>query len=118
MNKLVITSSAAVIMSLSLVGCNTMNSMNNGMNNVSQFGNKTIGTGVKYTAQTIGVGAGFIADTGAVVGKGIGSVANMGVGVVTSPFNYRGMKPAYNKSVVYHNGHRYVLRNGSYVLVR
>lgn len=117
MKNLVITSSAAMIMSLSLAGCNTMsNNLNNGMNGVSQFGNATVGTGVKYSAQTIGAGANLVANTGAAVGHGISSVADMGVGVVTSPFNV--MKPAYHKPVVYHNGHRYMWKNGSYVLVR
>lgn len=102
MKNLVITSLATMIMSLSLTSCNTMHSMNNGMNGVSNFGNATVGTGIKYTAQTIGTGAGIVANTGAAVGHGIGSVTNMGVGVVTRPLSYTNMKPAYHhRAVVY-----------------
>ncbi len=114
MKTLAITTSA-VIMTLSLAGCNSMNS---GMNNVSQFGNATVGQGVKYSAQTIGTGVGFVSNTGAAVGKGIATVADMGVGVVTSPWSSHGMKASYHKPVVYHNGHRYMWKNGNYVLVR
>lgn len=113
MKNLVISTSAAVIMSLSLVGCNTVN---NGMNDVSRFGNATVGTGVKYSAQTIGAGAHLVSNTGAAVGHGIGTVATMGGKVVTAPLKM--VTPVYHKSVVYHNGHRYVWRNGTYVLVR
>ncbi len=113
MNKLLITSSAAVIISLSLAGCNTMNSMNNGLNDVGRFGSATVGTGMKYTAQTVGAGAHVVASTGAAVGHGIGSVTTMGVNTVSSPF---GMKSTHHK-IVYHNGHRYMWKNGSYVLV-
>lgn len=117
MKKLVITSSA-LIMSLSLVGCNTMNTS-------SQYANSTIGTGVKYSATTIGTGVGYVANTGAFVGRGVGTVVGTGVGVVGSgvglvtgkPVNYRYVNTSSNK-VIYHNGHRYVVQNGRYVLIR
>jgi hypothetical protein len=117
MNKMVIASSA-LLLSLGLAGCNTMN-------NVSQFGNNTIGTGVKYTANTVGAGVGLVSNTGAAVGQGIGKVVNTGVGVVntgvgvvTSPLTYHNNTRMYNKPVVYRNSHKYMLRNGKYVQVR
>lgn len=109
MNKLVIASSA-LILSLSLVGCNTAR-------DASQFGTQTVGTGVKYGVNTVGTGVGIVTNTGAAVGQGIGSVLSTGVGVVTSPLGYRNTT-VYHKPVVYQNGHRYVWRNGNYVLVR
>ncbi|WP_454783243.1 hypothetical protein [Legionella sp. WA2022007384] len=102
--KLILTSSA-LLMSLSLVGCNTMNQ-------ASQYSNSTVGAGVKYGANVVGTGVGFIADTGAAVGHGVGKVVDTGVGVVTGHTVYKA-KPQY----VNHNGHRYMLQNGRYVLV-
>lgn len=117
MKKMVIASSA-LLLSLGLVGCHTVN-------DVSQFGANTVGTGVKYTANTVGTGVGLFSNTGAAVGQGIGKVVNTGVGVVntgvgvvTSPLTYHNNTRVYNKPVVYRNGHKYILRNGTYVQVR
>ncbi len=94
-------------MSLSLVGCNTMDQ-------ASQYSNSTVGAGVKYGANVVGKGVGFIADTGAAVGHGVGKVVDTGVGVVTGhKVSYHKTKPQY----VDYNGHRYMLQNGRYVLV-
>lgn len=104
--KLILTSSA-LLMSLSLVGCNTMDQ-------ASQYSNSTVGAGVKYGANVVGTGVGFVADTGAAVGHGVGKVVDTGVGFVTGhPASYHKEKTQY----VYHNGHRYMLQNGRYVLV-
>ncbi|KTD73717.1 hypothetical protein [Legionella tucsonensis] len=82
----VIIASSALLMSLSLVGCNTMNE-------ASQYSNATVGAGVKYGANVVGTGVGFVADTGAAVGHGIGRVVDTGVGVVTNhPTSYRKVK--------------------------
>ncbi|HHF7365215.1 TPA: hypothetical protein ACPSKY_000308 [Legionella bozemanae] len=72
----VIIASSALLMSLSLVGCNTMNE-------ASQYSNETVGAGVKYGANVVGKGVGFVADTGAAVGQGFGKVVDTGVGAVT-----------------------------------
>ncbi len=88
------------------------------MNNVSQYSNSTVGAGVNYGAHVVGTGVGYIADTGAFIGNGVGRVVDTGVGVVTghpATYHHAGYP---NKHVVYHNGHRYVLENGHYVLVR
>lgn len=102
-----VLTSSALLLTLSLAGCNTMN-------DAAQFGSSTVGTGVKYGANTVGAGVGFLANTGAAVGSGVGSVVNTGYGVVTSPMTHFTGK-ASNKQVVYHNGHRYLLKNGKYV---
>ncbi|PWY56484.1 hypothetical protein DGG96_02290 [Legionella qingyii] len=103
----VIVTSSALLMSLSLVGCNTMDQ-------ASQYSNSTVGAGVKYGANVVGTGVGFIADTGAAVGNGVGKVVDTGVGVVTEhKVSYHKAKPQY----VYYNGHRYMLQNGRYILV-
>lgn len=110
MKKLIITSLALTV-PLCLVGCNTMN-------NTSQFANSTVGTGVKYGANTVGKGVGYISHTGAVVGQGVGNVVGTGVGFITGkPANYRHVN-TYNNKVIYHNGHQYMIQNGRYVLVR
>lgn len=75
MNKLLITSSALIV-TLSLAGCNTMN-------DASQLSNQTVGQGFKYTAHVVGAGAHLVADTGAAVGKGVGTVADTGMNLVT-----------------------------------
>lgn len=119
MKKLVIASSAALLLTLSLTGCNTVN---NGMNDVGHFANATVGTGIKYSAQTIGAGANLVANTGAAVGNGIGTVATVGTAVVTRPVTgmtvHHRAVPVHHKKVVFHNGHRYVWRHGHYVLVK
>ncbi|QMT59847.1 MULTISPECIES: hypothetical protein [unclassified Legionella] len=102
--KAIITSTA-LLMSLSLVGCNTMNQ-------AAQYSNQTVGAGVKYGANVVGTGVGFIANTGAAVGHGVGRVVGTGVGVVTGHTVYKA-QPQY----VDHNGHKYMLQNGRYVLV-
>lgn len=112
MKKLIITSSA-VLMSLSLVGCNTMNSGSNLVGNTVQYGAHTVGTGIKYGAQTVGTGIGYVANTGAFVGRGVGTVVGGGLGLVT------GQNTSYQKNgMIYHNGHQYRLQNGKYVLIR
>lgn len=108
--KRIITSSA-LLMSVSLVGCNTMN-------NVSQYSNQTVGAGVNYGAHVVGTGVGYVANTGAFIGNGVGKVVDTGVGVVTGHRATYHQVGYTNKHVVYHNGHRYVLKNGRYVLVR
>ncbi|KTC89867.1 hypothetical protein OQJ18_06710 [Fluoribacter dumoffii] len=108
--KRIITSSTLLI-SLSLMGCNTMN-------NVSQYSNSTVGAGVNYGARVVGTGVGYVADTGAFVGKGVGTVIDTGVGTVMgSPSKYTSQPGYHNKHIVYRNGHRYMLENGRYVLV-
>ncbi|HHT0592198.1 TPA: hypothetical protein ACTXXA_002183 [Legionella anisa] len=72
----VIIASSVLFMSLSLVGCNTLNE-------ASQYSNETVGSGVKYGANVVGTGVGYVVDTGATVGHGIGKVVDTGVGVVT-----------------------------------
>lgn len=98
MKKLIITSSA-LLLALSLTGCNTMNS-------ASQYGNATVGKGIKYGATTVGSGVGYVS-------RGVGTVVGTGFGLAT------GQSAVYHKqNVVYHNGHRYVVKNGRYVRVR
>jgi len=103
MNKLIITSSA-VIMSLSLAGCNTMDS-------ASQYSNKTVGSAIDYSARTVGTGVGFVANTGAAIGHGVGTVAGTGVGWAT------GQSSSYHRGTMSHNNHHYVIKNGKYVRV-
>lgn len=111
MKKLIITSSA-VLISLSLVSCNTMN-------DASQFSNRTVGTGIKYGAQTVGTGVGYVTNAGAFVGRGVGTVVGTGVGVITRhPASYQAVKTNQKNGMIYHNGHHYKLQNGKYVLVR
>ncbi|AYK03000.1 hypothetical protein CAB17_09300 [Legionella sainthelensi] len=110
MKKYIITSSA-LLMALSLVGCNTMN-------DVSQYSNSTVGAGVKYGATAVGTGVGYIADTGAFIGNGVGKVVGTGVGLVSGqPATYQNVGTYHHNQVIYHNGHRYMLKNGHYVLV-
>ncbi len=121
MKKLIITSSALLAV-LSLSGCNTMNTAGetvgngvryttNTVGNGVRYGVNTVGNGVKYGVNTVGQGVGFVAHTGAAVGQGVGNVVGTGVGFVTG-------RPTYQNKVVYHNGHRYVVQNGRYVLIR
>jgi len=90
MKKLAIVSSA-LLMSLSLVGCNTTNTM---VNDTNRFGSATVGTGM-----------GFVAHTGNAMGQGVGNVINTSTGWIMG-------KPAYR------NGHHYVLKHGKYVRVQ
>lgn len=105
MKKLIVASSA-LLASLTLVGCNTMSDVGN-------YTSSTVGTGMKYGAQTIGAGVGVVANTGAAVGKGVGTVVGAGAGLLTGQPVY-----SHQRNVVYHNGHRYVLKNGRYVRVQ
>jgi type 1 fimbria pilin len=90
MKKMAMTSTA-LLMTLSLVGCNTTNSM---MNDANRFGGATVGTGM-----------GFVANTGQAVGKGVGNVLGTTTGWIMG-------KPASQ------NGSRYVLKHGKYVRVQ
>jgi len=106
MKKILLISSAVAI-SFSLAGCNTMN-------DTSNFANSTIGTGVKYTATTVGSGVGFISNTGATVGRGVGYVADTGTGFMNGHHTTY-QKTKYRTGTVYRHGHRYMLQNGRYV---
>lgn len=89
------------------------------MNDVSQYSNSTVGAGVKYGATAVGTGVGYIADTGAFIGNGVGKVVGTGVGFLSGqPANYRNVSTYQNNKIIYHNGHRYMLKGGRYVLVR
>ncbi|MBN9231514.1 MAG: hypothetical protein BGO90_13670 [Legionella sp. 40-6] len=118
MNKLIITASATLL-TLSLVGCNSTNS-------AYQYTTTTVGNGVKYGANTVGTGVGYVTSTGAWVGRSVGTVAGTGLGWVTGQrvvsrdgTAYQGRQVVYhNGTLVHHNGHKYVVRNGRYVLVR
>ncbi|WP_231852883.1 hypothetical protein [Legionella longbeachae] len=89
------------------------------MNDVSQYSNSTVGTGVKYGATAVGTGVGYIADTGAFIGSGVGKVVGTGVGVISGqPATYHNVGTYHNNQVIYHNGHHYMLKNGRYVLVQ
>ena len=119
MKKLIITS-AALLASLSLVGCHTTN-------DVAQFSNNTVGKGVQYGAKTVGAGVGVVSNTGAFVGRSVGTVVGTGVGVVGSGVGmvtgqktyHNNMNSSYKtKGVVYHKGHYYKMQHGKYVLVR
>ncbi len=94
----------SVLMSLSLVGCNTMN---DGMNKTSQFSNNTVGRGVHYVATTG-------ATVGKTVGTGVTTVLGGGMDLVTG----KTVTHYNNKNVMYRNGHTYKLQHGQYVLVR
>lgn len=91
MNKLVLMGSISLF-SFTLIGCNTMNSAENSVN---QTGGAVVSTGAHLVSAT---------------GHAIGSTFNTGVGYLTG----KQAKPNY---VVYHNGHKYRLHNGRYVLV-
>ncbi|USQ12757.1 hypothetical protein J2N86_08550 [Legionella lytica] len=111
MKKLIITSSALLAV-LSLSGCNTMNTAGETVGNGVRYTTNTVGNGIKYGVNTVGNGVRYGAHT---VGQGVGFVGNVvgsGVGLVT------GKPVTYQNKVVYHNGHKYVVRNGRYVLVR
>lgn len=82
MKKMMGISAATLCLTFGLAGCHST------MNDVSQFGNKTVGAGVKYTAQTVGAGAHVLANTGAVVGHGVGKVVDTGARVVTYPMRH------------------------------
>ena len=110
--KNVIITSSALLMALSLTGCNTMN-------NAAQYTSTTVGNGVRYTTNAVGTGVGVVTNTGAAVGRGVGTVVGTGVGWVTGqPAKYRQVNGRYNNQMIYHNGHRYMLQNGRYVRVR
>ncbi len=79
MKKILLLSAVAAV-SFNLVGCHTAN---NAMDDTSRFANATLGTGVKYTATTVGTGVGFVSKTGATIGKGVGTVVDRGVGFVS-----------------------------------
>lgn len=103
MKKLLIVPSA-LLMSLSLAGCNTANTM---MDGTQQLGSRTVGTGM-----------GFVANTGNYVGQSVGNVIGTSTGwVMGKPATYQG-KAYTGQQVVYHNGHPYMLKNGKYVRVR
>jgi hypothetical protein len=72
----ILIASSALLISLILGGCNSMN-------NVSQFGNNTVGKGIQFSARTVGTGVGVVSNAGAAVGKGVGTVVGSGVGLVT-----------------------------------
>lgn len=108
MKKILVISSAVAI-SLSLAGCNTMN-------DTTRFANSTVGTGVKYTANTVGAGVGVISNTGAAIGQGVGTVVNSGVGLVSGhPARYQHNQYHKQAQTIDRNGHQYMLRNGKYV---
>lgn len=109
--KKVILACSALSLSAALVGCGTMNTVN-------ETGTALVGTGV-----------GFVSGAGTMVGNGV----NTGVGVVTGAttmvgngvtksVNYVTGQPSqstYKKpGLVKHNGHTYRMQNGQYVRVR
>lgn len=104
MKKLII--GCSVVMSLNLVGCNTLDS-------ASQFSNNTVGKGVKYVSTTG-------AYVGRTVGNGVGTVLGTGVGMVSGKtVNTKQQVNTYNKKgLIYRDGHAYQVQNGKYVLVR
>jgi uncharacterized lipoprotein NlpE involved in copper resistance len=111
MKKLIITSSA-LVMSLSLVGCNTLN-------NTASYTSSTVGTGLQYGARTIGAGVGVVGNTGYAVGRGVGNVFGSTVGWVSGkPVNYRYTNTYNRNDIIYRNGHQYVVQNGRYVRIR
>ncbi|PJD91565.1 MAG: hypothetical protein CK426_02950 [Legionella sp.] len=108
MKKRVIMFSALLI-SLGLAGCHTMNSASQMGQSTVNYGTKTVGTGVTYGFKTVGAGVGVLSNTGAAVGRGIGHTTNWLVGQPV--VSYHGEK------VVYYKGHKYMLQHGKYVLV-
>ncbi len=110
MNKLLLITSA-LGMSFGLVGCHTVNHTVDGTSRV-------VGTGVKYTATAVGTGVGLVSNTGAAIGRGVGTVVSTGVGLVGgNSATYQQTKYQKKSQTVYHNGHRYILKNGKYVRV-
>ena len=109
MKKLLLISSAIAI-SASLAGCNTMN-------DTANYANSTVGSGVKYTARTVGTGVGVISDTGAAIGNGVGTVVNGGVGMVSghSTTYHHNTMHGTKAHMMYRHGHHYMLKNGKYV---
>jgi uncharacterized lipoprotein NlpE involved in copper resistance len=68
MNKTIFVLSALVL-SLNLVGCNSMG-------DGSQMSNQTLGQGFKYTAHVVSSGTHLVSDTGAAIGQGAGKVVH------------------------------------------
>ncbi len=134
MNKLVIGSSA-LLLSLSLVGCQTMNGVNQfgqstvgvvgngvkyGVNTVGsgvKYGVNTVGTGVKYGMTTVGNGFGYLANTSVNTGRTVTGVATVPTRALAQP-SYQTVNTYHGNKVVYYKGQHYVLKNGQYMLVR
>lgn len=73
----------------------------------------TLDNAGKAGSSVVNSGANLVAYTGSAVGKTVES----GVGYLTGqPASYKHMNS--NSNVVYHNGHKYKIVNGKYVLVR
>lgn len=112
--KTVIITSSAILMTVGLVSCNTWNTAGSTVNNGVRGGaNVVYHTGnavVKGTGAVVGTGAAIVHGTGTAVTNTVGGVVGTGVGVLTGQSaNYR------QNQVIYHNGHRYILKNGRYV---
>lgn len=116
--KNVIIASSALLMTLGLASCNTMN-------NAAQYTSSTVSHGVRTgvgvvhhtgtavvrgTGTVVGTGVGVVHGAGTAVTNTVGGVVGTGVGLVT------GRHVSHNQ-IIYHNGHRYMLKNGRYVRV-
>jgi predicted small secreted protein len=93
--------SSICLCSLTLLGCNTVNS-------IDQAGGRVVSSGAYLGKTVIGSGAYAVSATGGFVDKTI----HRGVDVVT------GQPILYGPKIVYHNGHKYKLYNGRYILIR
>lgn len=96
MKKLLIISSTCLF-SLSLVGCQTMDS-------AAKAGGSVVDTGVHAISYT---------------GHAVGSTIGTGVNYLTGHSTTQKTVNNYHRNdIVNHNGHQYRLHNGQYVLVR
>lgn len=120
MNKLVITSSA-LLLSLSLVGCQTMNGVNQfgqstvgavghgvkyGVNTVGSgvnYGVNAVGTGMKYGVTTVGHGFGYLANTSVSAGKAVAGVATVPTRALAHPsYQHHTVRTYHDNKVVYY----------------
>lgn len=107
---------SAAVASISLVGCNSMNGT---MNDTTRFASTAVGTGAKFTTHVVGSGMTLVGDTGAFVGRGVGTVVNTGAGLVgvKEPLGFKTVNTSKTEWMHY-KGHKYMLKNGKYVRVR
>jgi len=95
--KKIIFATSFFTLPLVLIGCGTVN-------NVERAGGSVVSTGVGAIAAT---------------GSAVGTTINKGVGFLTGqPATSQDMKTYHHDGVVSHNGHKYKIRNGKYVLIK
>lgn len=119
MNKITIAS-ASLALSISLVGCHTMNRVGEVTGNTVGAGTKVVSTGTHYATKTVYTGTRGVLATGATATQGVGRTVGATMGVLTGqPVKYQKTNANMSKEQVFtYKGKQYRLVNGRATLIR